>query len=56
VLFSRADLLLKTLASSRADNSFDRELRRFISPDLLGVDDFGLKKLSSRPLPTSMIC
>src|SRR5215831_6279362 len=48
VLFSRADLLLKTLARSRADKSFDRELRRFISPDLLVVDDFGLKKLSSQ--------
>jgi len=48
VLFSRADKLLKALARSRADNSFDRELRRFISPDLLVVDDFGLKKLSSQ--------
>lgn len=48
VLFSRADLLLKTLAGSRADNSFDRELRRFITPDLLVVDDFALKKLSSQ--------
>ena len=46
VLFSRADQLLKTLARSRADNSFDRELRRFLSPDLLVVDDFGLRKLS----------
>jgi DNA replication protein DnaC len=48
VLFSRADRLLKTLARSRADNSFDRELRCFISPDLLVVDDFALKKLSSQ--------
>ena len=38
VLYTRADLLLKTLTGSRADNSFDRELRRFISPDLLVVD------------------
>ena len=38
VLFRKADLLLKTLARSRADNSFDRELRSFISPDLLIVD------------------
>jgi len=53
VLFSRADRLLKSLARSRADNSFDRELRRWMSPDLLGVDDFGLKKLSSQ---ASMIC
>src|SRR5262250_535181 len=48
VLFRRADRLLKTLARSRADNSFDRELRCFISPDLLVIDDFGLKKLSSQ--------
>jgi DNA replication protein DnaC len=48
VLFRRADPLLKTLARSRADNSFDRELRCFISPDLLVVDDFALKKLSSQ--------
>ncbi len=39
--------MLKTLAQSRADNSFDRELRRFLNPDLLVVDDFGLRKLSS---------
>src|SRR5262249_34058259 len=48
VLFAKADLLLKTLARSRADNSFDRELRGFISPDLLIVDDFALRKLSSQ--------
>ena len=48
VLYTRADLLLKTLARSRADNSFDRELRRFITPDLLVVDDFGLRKLSNQ--------
>ena len=48
VLFTKADSLLKTLARSRADNSFDRELRRFISPDLLLVDDFALRKLSSQ--------
>jgi DNA replication protein DnaC len=47
VLFARADTMLKTLAQSRADNSFDRELRRFLNPDLLVVDDFGLRKLSS---------
>ena len=44
VLFSRADGLLKTLARSRADNSFDRELRSFIRCNLLVVDDLVLKK------------
>ena len=48
VLFIRADALVKALASSRADNSYDRELRRFISPDLLVIDDFGLRKLSGQ--------
>jgi DNA replication protein DnaC len=48
VHFTKADQLLKTLARSRADNSFDRELRAFISPDLLIVDDFALRKLSSQ--------
>jgi DNA replication protein DnaC len=48
VLFRRTDRLLKALARSRADNSFDRELRSFLTPDLLVLDDFGLKKLSSQ--------
>ena len=48
VRFSRADRLVKILARSRADNSFDRELRGLISPDLLIIDDFALKKLSSQ--------
>ena len=48
VLFAKADLLLKTLARSRADNSFDRELRAFMTPDLLIVDDFALRKLSGQ--------
>ncbi len=46
VLFQRSDTMLKALASSRADNSFDRELRRLLSPELLVIDDLGLRKLS----------
>jgi len=56
VRFTKADLLLKTLARSRADNSFDRELRGFISPDLLVVDDFALRSYRARRRPTSTIC
>jgi DNA replication protein DnaC len=48
VLFRQTERLLKALARSRADNSFDRELRSFLTPDLLVLDDFGLKKLSSQ--------
>ncbi len=48
VLFTRGDALLKDLTRSRADNSFEREMRRFLTPDLLVVDDFALRKLSSQ--------
>lgn len=47
VLFLRADTMLKELHQSRADNSTDRTLLRLIAPDLLVVDDFGLRQLDS---------
>ena len=47
VLFSRADTMIKTLAQSRADNSFDRQLREYIAPDVLVIDDFALRRLSA---------
>jgi len=46
VLFSRADVMLKKLAQSRADNSFDRQLREYLTPDVLIIDDFALRRLS----------
>lgn len=46
VLFSRADTMLKKLSQSRADNSFDRQLREYIAPDVLIIDDFALRRLS----------
>ena len=45
VLFLRADAMLKELHQSRADNSTDRVLRKLLAPDLLVVDDFGLRGL-----------
>lgn len=45
VLFLRADELLKEIRQSRADHSTERALRRFLAPDLLIVDDFGLRRL-----------
>lgn len=48
VLFVRADTMLKTLAAARADYTFDRELRRFVAPDVLAIDDFGLHKLTAQ--------
>ena len=45
VLFIRADAFFKELLQSRADNSTDKVLRKFIKPDLLILDDFGLRPL-----------
>jgi DNA replication protein DnaC len=47
VLFVRADHLLKELKQSRADNSYEKTLRRWLAPDLLLVDDFGLRRLDA---------
>ncbi|UWZ79791.1 ATP-binding protein [Geoalkalibacter halelectricus] len=46
VLFLKAVKLFRTLQSSRADNSWDAELRRLLAPDLLIIDDFGLKPMT----------
>src|SRR5205823_6072330 len=48
VLFSRADRLLKELAQARADHSFEAVFRRYLAPELLVVDDFGLHRLSAQ--------
>lgn len=46
-LFTRADALFKDLAQARVDHTFDRAFRRYLTPDLLIVDDFGLHRLSA---------
>jgi DNA replication protein DnaC len=48
VLFSRADVLLRELAQARADYTFEKVFRRFLAPDLLIVDDFGLHRLTAQ--------
>lgn len=48
VLFSRADRLLKELDQSRADHSFEVTFRRYLAPELLVVDDFGLRRLTGQ--------
>jgi DNA replication protein DnaC len=48
VLMHRAKRIFKTLRQSRADNSFEKELVKFISPDLLVIDDLGLQKLTTQ--------
>lgn len=46
VLYVTAQDLLKQLRAARADSSYDRRLLRFTSPDLLIIDDLGLRPLS----------
>ena len=45
VLYVTAQDLLKQLRAARADSSYDRRLLRFTSPDLLVIDDLGLRPL-----------
>jgi DNA replication protein DnaC len=48
VLFSRADSLFKDLAQARIDHSFEKAFRRYLTPELLIVDDFGLHRLTAQ--------
>jgi DNA replication protein DnaC len=48
VLFTRADALFKDLAQARVDHSYERAFRRYLAPELLIVDDFGLHRLSAQ--------
>ena len=47
VRFVKVSRLLQALHQSRADNSFERELRGWLAHDLLILDDFGLRKLTA---------
>ena len=44
VLFSKTSALLTDLAGGRADGSWQPRLRRYLAPDLLLLDDFGLRE------------
>lgn len=46
-IYVSANEMLAQLRAARADNSLDRRLLRFTSPDLLVVDDLGLRPLVS---------
>jgi DNA replication protein DnaC len=48
VLFLRADHLLRRIQQSRADHSTEKAFRRLLSPDVLIVDDFGLRRLDAQ--------
>jgi DNA replication protein DnaC len=46
VRFIRAAVLLRELYASRADQTWNKAIKKFISPELLIIDDFGLSTLS----------
>jgi DNA replication protein DnaC len=46
VLFIHAVKLFRTLLASRADQSWEKRLKRFLRPDLLIIDDFCLRPLT----------
>ena len=44
VLFSKTGAILADLAGGRADGSWQQRFRRYLSPDLLILDDFGMRE------------
>lgn len=52
-LFISTSKLLQTLNGGRADGTFERRLQNFLRPDLLVLDDFGLKPLQP-PAPSDL--
>ena len=53
VLFLNAYKMLQHLHGGRADDSLERRLKTYLRPDLLILDDFGLKPLQT-PAPTDL--
>ncbi len=53
VLFVNAYKMLQHLHGGRADGSLERRLKTYLRPDLLILDDFGLKPLQA-PAPTDL--
>ena len=48
VLSRRVDELFKDFLQARADHSTSKTLRRYLTPHLLIIDDFGLRRLDAR--------
>ena len=46
VIFTKAANMFRYLHGGRADQSFERRIKQYISVDLLILDDFGLKPLT----------
>jgi len=48
VLYTRTSCLLADLGGGHADGTWESRLRRYLKPDLLLLDDFGMKELTLR--------
>lgn len=46
--FIRANAFLREMHASRADNTWEKQLKKFMSPQILILDDFGLKSLTGQ--------
>jgi DNA replication protein DnaC len=46
VLFTKAVKLFRFLLAGRADQSWEKRLKKYLAPDLLIIDDFGLSPLT----------
>ncbi len=46
MLYTKAVSLVRALLAGRADHSWEKRLKRYLSPDLLIIDDFGLTVLT----------
>lgn len=46
VIYTTADGIMKQLRAARGDGTYDRRLLRFTAPDLLVIDDLGLRPLT----------
>ena len=47
VLFTKTSRLLRDLAGGRADGTWEQRWRRYLNPDLLILDDFGVKEFTA---------
>ena len=46
VLFTKTSALLRDLAGGRADGSWEPRLRKYLQPDVLILDDFGMREFT----------
>jgi DNA replication protein DnaC len=44
--FTKSAKMLRSLYAARADHSWERQLKKYVRPDLLIIDDFGLTALT----------